>query len=324
MRVMKTHDPAYKTLYAHPELVADLIRGFVHEPWVEEIDFTTLERANASYVSPDWQERTGDLVWKVRLRETTLYVCLLFEFQSQPDAWMAARMLVYAGLLYQDLLKTPAALPQGRLPAILPLVLYNGMPGWGAATALAGLQAPMPASLAPWQPAISYLLIDEQRYSEAELPPDPNLASAIIRLEQAGTHGEALRIVQLLNRWLVAPEQQGLRKDFANWMRWVLLPGRAPQLADELPEVQDLIDMEAILQQTRRWDLPLIEQGRAEGRVEGEAKGQARMLRRLLRTKFGNLPGTMDERISVATTDQLETWVDRVLTAESLGAVFAE
>jgi hypothetical protein len=104
-----------------------------------------------------------------------------------------------------------------------------------------------------------------------------------------------------------------------------LLPGRAPQLADELPGVQDLIDMEAILQQTRRWDLPLIEQGRtqgleqgrAEGRVEGqaegEAKGQARMLRRLLRTKFGSLPSAMDERISVATTDQLETWVDRVL-----------
>jgi hypothetical protein len=267
-------------------------------------------------------------VWKVRLRQTTLYVCLLFEFQSQPDAWMAARMLVYAGLLYQDLLKTPAALPEGRLPAVLPLVLYNGMPGWSAATTLGALQAPMPASLAPWQPAISYLLIDEQRYSEAELPPDPNLASAIIRLEQAGTHGEALRIVQLLNRWLTDPEQQGLRKDFANWMRWVLLPGRAPQLADELPGVQDLIDMEAILQQTRRWDLPLIEQGRAQGLEQGlergRAEGEARTLRRQLSMKFGNLPSTMDERISVATTKQLETWLDRVLTAESLAAVFAE
>jgi hypothetical protein len=86
--------------------------------------------------------------------------------------------------------------------------------------------------------------------------------------------------------------------------------------------------MEAILQQTRRWDLPLIEQGRAQGLAEGEArgeaKGQARMLRRLLRTKFGNLPSAMDERISVATTDQLETWVDRVLTAESLAAVFTD
>jgi hypothetical protein len=110
-------------------------------------------------------------------------------------------------------------------------------------------------------------------------------------------------------------------------MRWVLLPGRTPQLADELPGVQDLIDMEAILQQTRRWDLPLIEQGRTQGlergRAEGEARGLARMLRRQLRMKFGNLPSSMDERISIATTEQLETWVDRVLAAESLAAVFA-
>jgi hypothetical protein len=238
--------------------------------------------------------------------------------------------------LYQDLLKTPAALPDGKLPAVLPLVLYNGMPGWTAATALAGLQAPMPPSLVPWQPAISYLLIDEQRYTDSELPPDPNLASAIIRLEQAGTHGEALRIVQLLNRWLADPEQQGLRKDFAKWMRWVLLPGRAPQLADELPAVQDLIDMEAILQQTRRWDLPLIEQGRAQGLEQGieqgleqglergRAEGEARTLRRQLSMKFGDLPSAMDERISVATTDQLEIWLDRVLTAESLSSVFAD
>jgi len=112
----KIHDPAYKNLYAHPELVADLIRGFVREAWVEAIDFSSLERVNASYVSPDWQERSGDLVWKVKFGPSALYVCLLFEFQSQPDTWMAARMLVYTGLLYQDLLKQPAALPGGRLP----------------------------------------------------------------------------------------------------------------------------------------------------------------------------------------------------------------
>ena len=316
----KIHDPAYKNLYAHPELVADLIRGFVREAWVEAIDFSSLERVNASYVSPDWQERSGDLVWKVKFGPSALYVCLLFEFQSQPDTWMAARMLVYTGLLYQDLLKQPAALPGGRLPPVLPpvlpLVLYNGLPAWDAATTLAALQAPMPATLAPWQPQMSYLLIDEQRYSEAELPPEPNLAAAVVRLEQAGTRGEALRIVQLLNRWLITPEQQGLRKDFATWMRWVLLPSRAPQAATELPDVQDLIDMEAILQETRRWDLPLIEQGRVEG--------EARVLRRLLRLKFGDLPTTIEPLLATASTDQLEVWAERVLTAATLSEVFAD
>ncbi|CRI64193.1 hypothetical protein THIOKS11770036 [Thiocapsa sp. KS1] len=32
---MTEHDPSYKLLFSHRDLVADLIRGFVHEDWVE-------------------------------------------------------------------------------------------------------------------------------------------------------------------------------------------------------------------------------------------------------------------------------------------------
>jgi hypothetical protein len=37
------HDTGYKLLFSHPELVRDLLTGFVKEDWVWEIDFTTLE-----------------------------------------------------------------------------------------------------------------------------------------------------------------------------------------------------------------------------------------------------------------------------------------
>ena len=73
-------------------------------------------------------------------------------------------------------------------------------------------------------------------------------------------------------------------------------------------------------QTTRRWDLPLIEQGRAEGRAEGEA----RVVKRQLRLKFGELPASIEEHVSQASTDQLETWADRVLIARSLAEVFAD
>jgi hypothetical protein len=39
---------------------------------------------------------------------------------------MALRMLVYVGLLSQDLVKR-GELVEGKLPPILPLVLYNGL-----------------------------------------------------------------------------------------------------------------------------------------------------------------------------------------------------
>ena len=32
------HDHSYKLLFSHPEMVADLLRGYVREPWVEQLD----------------------------------------------------------------------------------------------------------------------------------------------------------------------------------------------------------------------------------------------------------------------------------------------
>lgn len=37
------HDTGYKRLFSHPEMVADLLRGFVHEPWVAQLDLDSLE-----------------------------------------------------------------------------------------------------------------------------------------------------------------------------------------------------------------------------------------------------------------------------------------
>ena len=45
------HDAGYKKLFSHPRLVADFLRGFVPEDWVQQLDFTTLERLGSNYVS---------------------------------------------------------------------------------------------------------------------------------------------------------------------------------------------------------------------------------------------------------------------------------
>lgn len=43
-------------------MLRDLLRGFVHVAWVKELDFTTLERVNASYVSDDLRENEDDII----------------------------------------------------------------------------------------------------------------------------------------------------------------------------------------------------------------------------------------------------------------------
>ena len=51
------HDPGYKLLFSHAQMLEDLLRGFVHEQWVQQLDFSTLEKVSGSYVSDDLRDR---------------------------------------------------------------------------------------------------------------------------------------------------------------------------------------------------------------------------------------------------------------------------
>ena len=95
---MANHDGSYKYLFSHARMVEDLLKGFVREEWVADLDFTTLEKVSGSYVSDDLRERADDVVWRVRWGTDWLYVYILMEFQSTVDSWMAVRMMTYVGL----------------------------------------------------------------------------------------------------------------------------------------------------------------------------------------------------------------------------------
>jgi hypothetical protein len=82
---MPAHDNAYKNIFSHPQVVADLLTGFVAQEWVHAVDLTTLDKCNGSYVSDDLRDRQDDLVWRVRRGDEVAYVYLLLEFQSSAD-----------------------------------------------------------------------------------------------------------------------------------------------------------------------------------------------------------------------------------------------
>ena len=136
---MAQHDNSYKLLFSHPEMVRDLLVGFVQEPWLAELDLRTLEKVSGSYVSDDLRDREDDIIWRLQFKGRWLYLYLLLEFQSSVDPYMAVRVLTYLGLLYQDLIHQKTVTAGQKLPPVLPIVLYNGKPRWGAATEIGQL-----------------------------------------------------------------------------------------------------------------------------------------------------------------------------------------
>ena len=323
---MMRHDSGYKHLFSHPELVRDLLKGFVHEEWVGELDFTTLERVAGSYVSDDLRERIDDMVWRVRFKNRWVYVYLLLEFQSTVDPFMAVRLLTYLGLLYQDLIARDALKSGDRLPPVLPLVLYNGRPRWSAPLEIGELIEPVPGGLEAYRPAFRHLVLEERHYTEEALAPLRNLAAALFRLENSRSPADVLRMVHSLREWLNAPEQTRLRRSFAIWIARVLLVSRS-RGSIKLPLPNDLTEVETMLaEETDDWTLDWTRRGMEEGRKvglkEGRKGGEAMLLSRLLSLRFGPLPDWVDHRLNEASVESLELWGERILDATALEEVF--
>lgn len=176
--------------------------------WVHAVDLTTLDKCNGSYVSDDLRDRQDDLVWRVRRGDEVAYVYLLLEFQSSADPWMALRLMVYMGLLYQDLIKAGEASSPGRLPAVFPIVIYNGDPAWTARRDVAELIEPLPGGLTAYRPSLRYHLLDEGRVQT--LAAD-NTVADLIEIESAAEREQMQTVVDRLSKRLAGPQNTELR-----------------------------------------------------------------------------------------------------------------
>ena len=310
------HDAAYKDLFSHPRMVEDLLRGFAAPEWSDALDFSTLEKLPAEYVSDDLRRRHGDLVWRLRFREEIwLYLLVMLEFQSTADPYMAMRILVYTGLLYQDLIRRGAFGDDGRLPPVLPVVLYNGRPRWSAPVEVADLIAPVGEALARFQPSQRCFLLDERRCGEDDLP-RRNLVSALVALENSRSAEELPALLAALSDWVRGPGEDELRRAFVEWVRRVLPRGRFAGAA--LPGVRDLEGGGAMLAEsakewTEQWLREGREQGLEQGREQGLERGRAEeraLLRRLAARKF-----------DAETAERLSGLLERLTDPERLAEV---
>ena len=323
MDAMSTkHDSSYKLLFSHPEMVRDLLLGFVPGEWSQIAQFDTLERLNASYVSDHERQRHDDMVWRLQVGPHWVWVYLLLEFQSQPDEWMTVRMMTYVSLLGQHLIRE-SRLDQGRLPALIPIVLYNGARRWKSPTDVADCFAPSLPGLASFRPRLRYHLIDEARMQLSSTPGVRNVASALFQLERSNTPSDIAQLAAAVGEALQAPEHQPLRRTVNLWLRRLIRRKMPDIAAAELDQIDDLLKGPTMLEETlERLYTEAIEKGLSKGMSQGLSQGQSQgacqMLTRMVVQRFGPLPDGVLQRLQSANASQLEHWADQLFTVPSL------
>jgi hypothetical protein len=282
------HDGSYKHLFSHPEMVASLIRDFVPEEWVRELDFSTLERQNGSYVADDLRERHDDIIWRIRCGDSWFFIYLLLEFQSSVDPWMAVRIMTYIGLLYQDLIKSGQVRGEELLPPVFPLVLYNGRKAWTARQDIAELILPASSTLERYRPSLRYFLLDEGRIPDEALAAD-SLTACLMRMERSAEPESLRKVLVALGEKLGDKKYQSLKRAFVVWIRRVLQNRVMPK--EPIPEVHSLEEVETMLAErveewTEKWKMEGIQIGEQKGLQKGRQEGLYIVARNALRKQM--------------------------------------
>lgn len=325
------HDTGYKLLFSHPEMVRDLLTGYMPGAWLQQADFSTLERVNASYVSESERQRHDDMVWRLKVGKQWVWVYLLLEFQSEPDPWMALRMMVYVGLLSQHLVRE-GELHHGLIPSVVPIVLYNGATPWKSPTDVADCYGPSLPGLESYRPRLPYHLVDEARLKLHPMQEMRNLAEALFRLERSRTPHDIAEVLRTLGAVLQGPDMQPLRRTITIWVR-LLLRRKAPKAnIEEIDGITDLLESDTMLEQTiERWFEEAttkglqkgMQQGMQQGIQEGMNQGFAKAVALQLQMRFGPVPPWAQDRLSMANEEQLTQWLGVILTAKSMDELFA-
>jgi len=322
-------DSAYKQLFSHPEIVRDLLSGFVPIPSLHQLDLTAFHRVNASYVSDGGPQRHGDMVWRLQIGADVVYIYLLLEFQSRPDPWMALRMQVYVGLLYEDLVRQHQVTSAGKLPPVLPIVLYNGPARWGASLDMAGLVLPAPDALRPFQPELRYLLIDQTQAAGGA--GSENVVDLLFRLQGLPTAPMVGAVLAGVTEWLSLPGHHHLALSVKAWIRAHLqrqMKSASMDWTDTLTEVDIMSEM-IFETWADRWQYDGMQKGLKQGLEQGLEQGalaalasQRRRLKRHLERRFGTLPAPVAAQVDDADLAHIDVWFDRSYDVPRLEDVF--
>ena len=320
------HDGSYRRLFSHARMVKDLLRRYIGPPWLERLDFSTLEMVPAHYVSKELEQRESDVVWRLRYSPSGdwFYVYLLIEFQSRVERFMAVRVLTYLMLLYEDLILKHQLTSAGKLPPAVPIVLYNGIRQWTAPLQVAELIESLPDHEAH-TPLFEYLVIDEGHLPREQLEPLDNPVAGVFQLEQSQGLDEIRRIIDTLIEVLDDPELRELRQDMATWLRRAVLPARLPEM--EVPELDDLQEAKIMLaERAATWPGQWMAEGYAKGHAAGQARGRESGLREalteLIEEKFGAMDTAYVERIAGAPEEALKRWLKAALHASDPAELF--
>jgi predicted transposase/invertase (TIGR01784 family) len=320
-KISNPHDRFSKEILSQPAAAAVFLANYLPKKVAAALRFARIEVMKGSFVDTDFKEFFSDLLYRVRLKgRRDAFVYVLIEHKSAPDKWVGFQLLRYMVKIWEPM----AEERRGKLPPIIPLVLYHGRRKWRVARHFAELiDLENAESLRENIPNFAYPLCDLSEYDSDSLRGDLKLRVALLALKNVFNPDQQAKTVELLELGKRLP---GHYRDGLEYLLKVLryYSSAAKDLANEdltaavrrvIPRQEDEI-MNALtrgwMKEGRQKGLQQgleegLEKGLRQGRKEGARKGAADFALLLLRQRLGRVSALARKQILTLSEEDLQS-----------------
>jgi predicted transposase YdaD len=319
--IAKPHDSLVRNVLADTELAADFLRTYLPPDLEAKLEWSSLRQESGETVAQNFTRRIGDLRYSARFKGggAELDVCVMVEHQSRPDSLMSFRMMEYICAAYRQ--RVSAFRKGTRFPYPLAVVLHHGKTPWKKIAPMRDLIT-IPQGLEKDILNFPIHLIDLAVMPVEELRGHPMVCALLDILQSASAGALPNRDQQIFARLHDISSKQ----DVLPWIEallkyyYAVFPGEPKNIHDNTTRLLTRVYGEKEAGKMATTMLEVIQrEGMAKGQMEGMVKGQIKSVMTVLKTRFGEIPPTLRNKLlKVRSDEHIETLLKQATTCQSL------
>ena len=288
------HNNLFRSVFGDTREASALLRAHLPQAISRQLRWSTLALQPVGFIDHRLRDSESDLLFLIRRKADSapVWLYVLLEHQSTPDAWLRLRLLRYSIRIWERDRRRQRH--EEQLRPILPLVLYQGRRRWRHGREFSQLFAQQVRHW-PWVPHYAHLLIDQTRARPDQVRGE--LRGRIAQLAMMATFRKNWPLLQRLVPLLAELARVGVAEDWEEivvyiaatttrepqrWQRFAdTVRRRVPGGGELMNKTERMLQIYADVreQESRRQGR---KEGRRQGRKEGELRGKLLTIEALL------------------------------------------
>ena len=339
MNISSPHDTFFKNMMGRVEIAKTYIRHYIPEEITSRMDLSTLEVDTEGYVDSDLKTHFTDVVATVQLTDgQPADIYILFEHKSGLDKLARLQILKYMVHKWFQWIKN-RELPDGRLPIVIPVVVYHGIRKWTYSLEFSDLFRMPSDDFRRFVPTFTHILHDISHIDENAFRVSVEIHVFLKLLKYASRPDLNHKLPGIISLLQNLKNKDRITEYLPVIIRYILNAGKMSvnemkKAFKSLPKGEETVETTAdmliqegreqgIVQGIEKGIVQGIEKGIEKGIQIGESRARYRsiqdMLQELLQERFDSTDPLLMEKIrSIESVETLKELFRKALRTDSL------